>query len=49
MFALDGFKLPSNASGEWSSPLAESEKKKAKIETKGRSGWKKRYNPTVSR
>ena len=45
MFALDGFKLPSNASGEWSSPLAESEKKKAKIETKGRSGWEKEIQP----
>jgi len=48
-FAFDGFKLPANASGEWSSSLAELEKKKAKTRTKGRSGWKKRYNPIVSR
>ena len=34
MFALDGCKLPSNASKEWSGTLAELRKKKAKIETK---------------
>jgi hypothetical protein len=34
MFALDGCKLPSNASKEWSGTMAELRKKKAKIETK---------------
>ena len=34
MFALDGCKLPSNASKEWSGTVAELRKKKAKIETK---------------
>ncbi len=34
MFALDGCKLPSNASKEWSGTLAELRKKKEKIETK---------------
>ena len=34
MFALDGCKLPSNASKEWSGTLAELRKKKKKIETK---------------
>jgi transposase len=34
MFALDGCKLPSNASKEWSGTIAELRKKKAKIETK---------------
>jgi transposase/IS5 family transposase len=34
MFALDGCKLPSNASKEWSGTLAELQKKKEKIETK---------------
>jgi len=33
-FALDGVKLPSNASKEWSGTVAELRKKKAKIETK---------------
>ena len=34
MFALDGCKLPSNASKEWSGTLAELRKKKEKIETR---------------
>ena len=34
MFALDGCKLPSNASKEWSGTVAELRKKKEKIETK---------------
>ena len=34
MFALDGCKLPFNASKEWSGTLAELRKKKEKIETK---------------
>ena len=34
MFALDGCKLPSNASKEWSRTVAELRKKKVKIETK---------------
>ena len=34
MFALDGCKLPSNASKEWSGTIAELRKKKEKIETK---------------
>ncbi len=34
MFALDGCKLPSNASKEWSGTLAELRKKKEKIEAK---------------
>jgi len=34
MFALDGCKLPANASKEWSGTLAELRKKKEKIETK---------------
>ena len=34
MFALDGCKLPSNASKEWSGTLGELRKKKEKIETK---------------
>jgi transposase len=34
MFALDGCKLPSNASKEWSGTLAELRKKKQKIEAK---------------
>jgi transposase len=34
MFALDGCKLPSNASKEWSGTIAELRKKKDKIETK---------------
>ncbi len=34
MFALDGCKLPSNASKEWSGTVAELRRKKAKIETK---------------
>jgi transposase len=34
MFALDGCKLPSNASKEWSGTLADLRKKKEKIETK---------------
>jgi transposase len=34
MFALDGCKLPSNASKEWSGTVAELRKKKTKIETK---------------
>ena len=33
-FALDGLKLPSNASKEWSGTIAELRKKKAKIESK---------------
>ena len=34
MFALDGCKLPSNASKEWSGTIGELRKKKEKIETK---------------
>ena len=34
MFALDGCKLPSNASKEWSGTFSELQKKKQKIETK---------------
>jgi transposase len=34
LFALDGCKLPSNASKEWSGTIAELRKKKEKIETK---------------
>jgi hypothetical protein len=34
MFALDGCKLPSNASKEWSGTIAELRRKKARIETK---------------
>ena len=34
MFALDGCKLPSNASKEWSGTIAELRKKQEKIETK---------------
>jgi hypothetical protein len=34
MFALDGCKLPSNASKEWSGTVAELRKKKEKIVTK---------------
>ena len=34
MFALDGCKLPSNPSKEWSGTVAELRKKKVKIETK---------------
>jgi len=34
MFALDGCKLPSNASKEWSGTVAELRKKKEKLETK---------------
>jgi len=33
-FALEGCKLPANASKEWSGTLAELHRKKAKIETK---------------
>jgi transposase len=34
MFALDGCKLPSNASKEWSGTISDLRKKKEKIETK---------------
>ena len=48
MFALDGCKLPSNASKEWSGTVAELRKKKAKIEDQG-SPVVGRANPNRSR
>jgi transposase len=47
MFALDGCKLPSNASKEWSGTIADLRKKKEKIETKVAQCWQSRCELTV--